>query len=102
MPEYELTLRDYIRIFNKRRIVIVSTFAIIFLINILYAYSRKALYQTSTTIKFQAQLSEQESSFIGVSNQLSQDKLTSQIKVIESRQVVQEAAKELKKVVKEK
>ncbi|MCK5305920.1 MAG: AAA family ATPase [Candidatus Omnitrophica bacterium] len=51
MPEYELNLRDYLRIFHKRKFLIVTTFLVITIGNIFYLSMQPSVYKASTTVK---------------------------------------------------
>jgi len=51
--QYELNLRDYLRIFLKRKFLIVGTFAIIFATTFLNVSNQPYIYQASTTVKIE-------------------------------------------------
>jgi len=51
LPQYELNLRDYLRIFHKRRPVIIFTFLAVTLGGALYISTQPVIYQASTTVK---------------------------------------------------
>jgi len=51
LPQYELNLRDYLRIFRKRKFSIVITFLIVTLIGFLYLSMQQPVYEASTTVK---------------------------------------------------
>lgn len=53
MPQYELNLRDYIRIFRKRRVTIVLTFVCVLLASIFLKPKQTVTYSASTTIKIE-------------------------------------------------
>lgn len=51
MPQYELNLRDYLRIIRKRRLGIAVIFIIATAISYIYTSSQKPLYTSSATVK---------------------------------------------------
>ncbi|MFH1093057.1 MAG: GNVR domain-containing protein [Candidatus Omnitrophota bacterium] len=51
MPQYELNLRDYIRIFRKRKLLIISTVIIITAVSVFFSMSKTVVYESITTIK---------------------------------------------------
>ena len=53
MPQYELNLRDYLRIFRKRKIVIGATFIAAIIAGIVYVSMQPQVYKTSATVKIQ-------------------------------------------------
>jgi len=53
MAQYELSLRDYIRIIKKRRFVIIFSFAVFSLATFFYTSSRPPIYKASTTVKIE-------------------------------------------------
>ncbi|MFA5118450.1 MAG: polysaccharide biosynthesis tyrosine autokinase [Candidatus Omnitrophota bacterium] len=53
MPQYELNLRDYVRIFHKRKLIIFFTFLTVFIGSIYYLSKKQPVYQSSATIKIE-------------------------------------------------
>lgn len=53
MPQYELNLRDYLRIFRKRKVVIVTTFIAVFIGSIVYLSMQPPVYTATTTVKIE-------------------------------------------------
>ncbi|MCM8780521.1 MAG: polysaccharide biosynthesis tyrosine autokinase [Candidatus Omnitrophica bacterium] len=53
MPQYELNLRDYLRIMRKRRIMIVTVFILIFLGSLLHTSLQLPIYEASATVKIE-------------------------------------------------
>ncbi|MFA6383922.1 MAG: GNVR domain-containing protein [Candidatus Omnitrophota bacterium] len=53
MPQYELNLRDYLRIFHKRKLIIIFTFLIVTLGSILLIPKETPIYKASATIKIE-------------------------------------------------
>ncbi|MFA6216199.1 MAG: polysaccharide biosynthesis tyrosine autokinase [Candidatus Omnitrophota bacterium] len=53
MPQYELNLRDYVRIFHKRKLVILFTFFAVFIGSLFYLSKKQPVYQASATIKIE-------------------------------------------------
>lgn len=51
MPQYELNLRDYLRIFRKRKNIIVITFVIAIIASFIYLSTQPQIYESSTTVK---------------------------------------------------
>ena len=51
MPQYELNLRDYLRILRKHKVLIVATFILIAVGSYFYVSSQAPIYETSTTVK---------------------------------------------------
>jgi tyrosine-protein kinase Etk/Wzc len=53
LPQYELNLRDYVRIFHKRKLVILFTFFAVFIGSLFYLSKKQPVYQASATIKIE-------------------------------------------------
>ncbi|MCK9594968.1 MAG: polysaccharide biosynthesis tyrosine autokinase [Candidatus Omnitrophica bacterium] len=53
MPQYELNLRDYIRIFQKRKYTIILVFVLVTLATIIFLPKQSITYTASTTIKIE-------------------------------------------------
>lgn len=53
MAQYELNLRDYLRIFHKRRVVIITTFIIVIIASVVYISQQPVFYQASATVKIE-------------------------------------------------
>jgi len=53
MSEYELNLRDYVRIFRKRRVIIFFTIILVTLISIFASQNKTTIYEAVTTIKIE-------------------------------------------------
>lgn len=53
MPQYELNLRDYLRIFRKRRFSIVAVFLLVTLVSGIYLYSQPHSYKADVTVKIE-------------------------------------------------
>jgi len=53
LPQYELNLRDYVRIFHKRKLIIFFTFLTVFIGSIYYLSKKQPVYQSSATIKIE-------------------------------------------------
>ncbi len=53
MPQYELNIRDYLRIFRKRRLIIISLFLITTVGSIFFVSQQPVIYQASTTVKIE-------------------------------------------------
>ena len=53
MPQYELNLRDYLRIFRKRRLIIIITFLGVVISTIIYLSSQPIYYQATATVKIE-------------------------------------------------
>jgi len=53
VPQYELNLRDYIRIFQKRKFTIILVFVIVTLATIIFLPKQSITYTASTTIKIE-------------------------------------------------
>ena len=51
MPQYELNLRDYLRIFRKRKFIIVTSFFAVTISSIVYLFMQPPIYEASTTVK---------------------------------------------------
>jgi len=51
LPQYELNLRDYLRIFRKRKILIIVTFLASIVGSIFYLSTQPQVYESSTTVK---------------------------------------------------
>ena len=53
MPQYELNLRDYLRIFRKRKAVIIITFLLVTILSAAYLSRQPIFYKASTTVKIE-------------------------------------------------
>ncbi|MDD5347348.1 MAG: polysaccharide biosynthesis tyrosine autokinase [Candidatus Omnitrophica bacterium] len=53
MPQYELNLRDYLRIFRKRKVVIVVTFVLVSLSSIIFLTTGEKVYRSSALVKIE-------------------------------------------------
>lgn len=53
MAQYELNLRDYIRIFRKRRLTIITSFMAVVILSFIYVSRQPLLYQASATVKIE-------------------------------------------------
>lgn len=53
MPQYELNIRDYLRIFRKRKVVIIATFITVVSISAFYVSFQPVYYQSSATVKIE-------------------------------------------------
>ena len=51
MPQYELNFRDLLRIFHKRKFIIVTTFLAVTTITAVYLFMQEPVYESSTTVK---------------------------------------------------
>ncbi len=53
MPQYELNLRDYIRIFRKRKLLIITTVILVTATSVFFSMSKAVIYEATTTIKIE-------------------------------------------------
>ncbi|HOW42463.1 MAG TPA: polysaccharide biosynthesis tyrosine autokinase [Candidatus Omnitrophota bacterium] len=53
MPQYELNLRDYVRIFHRRRLIIATTFILVMASSFMYVARQPVNYRSSVTIKIE-------------------------------------------------
>lgn len=53
MPQFELNVRDYLRIFRKRKITIIFVFLTVVISSFVYLSMQPAVYQASATIKIE-------------------------------------------------
>jgi tyrosine-protein kinase Etk/Wzc len=53
VPQYELNLRDYIRIFHKRKFIIIFTFVLVTFATVVFMPKQNIIYTASTTIKIE-------------------------------------------------
>ena len=51
MPQYELNLRDYLRIFHKRKFTIITVFLAVTIGSVIHLSMQPAIYRVSTTVK---------------------------------------------------
>ncbi|MFH1783729.1 MAG: polysaccharide biosynthesis tyrosine autokinase [bacterium] len=51
MPQYELNLRDYLRIFHRRKFVIAATLFVVIIITMVYLSMQSLMYEASATVK---------------------------------------------------
>ena len=53
MPQYELNLRDYLRILRKRNVTIIVTFLVVMTTTVIYTPKEPIIYETSATVKIE-------------------------------------------------
>jgi tyrosine-protein kinase Etk/Wzc len=53
LPQYELNVRDYLRIFRKRRLVIILTFILVSIFSLIQVSMQKPVYVASSTVKIE-------------------------------------------------
>ena len=53
MPQYELNLRDYLRIFRKRKFIIISTFLAVTFLSAIFVPRQSISYKATATIKIE-------------------------------------------------
>ncbi len=51
MPQYELNLRDYLRIFHKRKVTIIMVFLVVTIGSVIHLSMQPQFYKASTTVK---------------------------------------------------
>jgi capsular exopolysaccharide synthesis family protein len=95
LPQYELNIRDYLRIFRKRRLSILFTFIIVTLASVFYVSTQPVVYQASTTVKI-----EERKTIAGLLTEWivynPADVMESQTKIIRGYPVMKKAALRLK------
>ncbi len=94
MQQYELNLRDYIRIFHKRKLAILGTFFVVLSVAF-YSLSRQPyVYEASTTVKI-----EERKSIAGLLTEWilynPKDVMESETKIIKGFPIMQKVAKKL-------
>lgn len=52
MPQYELNIRDYWQIVQRRRYVCLSVFFLIFILTVIYTHMQKPVYRASASVQF--------------------------------------------------
>ncbi len=97
MPQYELNLRDYLRIFRKRRLIIIITFLLVTFLSLAYFSKGTVTYQAGATIKIEgrktiAGLLTEEIMFNPA------DVMESETKLIKSYPVLKKVASRLGKI----
>ncbi|NOZ69758.1 MAG: polysaccharide biosynthesis tyrosine autokinase, partial [Deferribacteres bacterium] len=97
MPQYELSLRDYIRIFQRRKFVIITTFLLVSVGSVLLSPKPSPIYKASTTVKIEERRT--------VSGLLSEwvtynpgDKMASQAMIIKGFPIMKKVALRLKMI----
>ena len=53
MPQYELNLRDYVRIFRRRKTIILLTFILVLFVSSFFAKNQVPSYEAVTTVKIE-------------------------------------------------
>jgi len=95
--QYELNLRDYLRIFLKRKFLITGAFAVIFTTTFLNVSNQPYIYEASTTVKI-----EERKSIAGLLTEWivynPGDVMESETKIIRGFPVVEKVARQLGKV----
>lgn len=91
MAQYELNLRDYLRIFHKRRFTIIGACIVAVIASILYLSPQPSVYKASATLKIQ-----ERKTIAGLLTELvlysPADTMESETKFIKSYPVLKEAA----------
>lgn len=94
MPQYELNLRDYLQIIQKRKFIIIGVFLFVLVFTIIYSNSQTPIYRVSATVK----VSERKT----IAGLLTEwftwtggDPIASQAKIIKSYTVMERVVKEL-------
>lgn len=100
MPQYELNLRDYLRIFRKRRLTIIFTFLVVTVLSVVYLSKHEEVYKAEATIKI-----EERKTIAGLLTEWivynPGDVMESESKFITSFPVITDVAVALKKVPKD-
>jgi polysaccharide biosynthesis transport protein len=100
VPQYELNLRDYLRIFRKRRLTIVITFILVSVLSAFYLSKHEEIYKADATIKI-----EERKTIAGLLTEWivynPADVMESESKFITSFPVMTEVAVAMKKVPRE-
>ena len=93
-PQYELNLRDYLRIFRKRKLIIFSSVLIFSFVGIWYMSNQEPIYEAYTTVKI-----EERRTVTGLLTEWiaynPADVLESQTKIIKGFPIIQTVAFEL-------
>jgi tyrosine-protein kinase Etk/Wzc len=94
MQQYELNLRDYIRIFQKRKFSIFGTFLVVLAATFYNISKQPYVYETSSTVKV-----EERKSVAGLLTEWivynPQDVMSSEVKFIKSFPVLEQVAKQM-------
>ena len=95
--QYELNLRDYLRIFLKRKLLITGAFSVIFVTTFLNVSRQPYIYEATTTVKV-----EERKSIAGLLTEWivynPQDIMESETKIIRGFPVVEAVARKLGKI----
>ncbi len=97
MAQYELSLRDYIRIFRRRKFVMITTFLLVSFGSVLLSPKPSPVYKASTTVKIEERRT--------ISGMLSEwitynpgDKMASQAMIIKGFPIMKKVALRLKMI----
>jgi tyrosine-protein kinase Etk/Wzc len=94
MLQYELNLRDYVRIFRKRKLAIIGTFVVVLAATVFNLSRQPYVYETSATVKI-----EERKSIAGLLTEWivynPQDVMESETKFIKGFPVMEQVAKRL-------
>lgn len=100
MQQYELNLRDYLRIFKKRKFLVVGTFIIVLATSFFNISQQPYVYEASTTVKI-----EERKSIAGLLTEWivynPQDIMESETKIIKGFPVMEQVALRLGSITKE-
>lgn len=95
MPHYELNIRDYLRIFRKRRLIIFLTFVIVSVSSYFYTKKETPVFTTSATVKI-----EERKTIAGLLTESiiynPADRMESETKVIKGYPILKKVAFKLK------
>lgn len=94
MPQYELNLRDYWQIIQKRHLILLSVFLVVLISTIAYTHTQKPLYRATASVQW-----IERKALGGMLTELvsapSGDPLLTQARVIRSRDILKKVAIEL-------
>jgi capsular exopolysaccharide synthesis family protein len=97
MPQYELNLRDYLRIFRKRKFVIIATFIAVTFLSVFLHPKSEPIYKATATVKI-----EERKTMAGLlADQVvvnPADLMESEVKIIKGYQIMKKAALKLNKI----
>src|SRR3989338_715490 len=94
MPQYELNLRDYWQIIQKRSLVLLVVFFAVLIFTVIYTHTQKPLYRATASVQW-----IERKALGGMLTELvsapSGDPLLTQARVIRSRDILKKVAIEL-------
>jgi len=94
VAQYEMNLRDYWLIVNRRRMIIIVSTVLVAFLSFVFARQKVPIYQATTAVKFE-QSTQLSGLLVEVLSYSSADSIETQVTIIKSYPILEEVAKRL-------